>query len=275
MLESSRVQTDILCSIVIPVYNGEEYIKETLKSCFSQTIISAIEIVVVDDFSSDTSLEILQEFAGKYHNFHLLRNKENLGITKSLNRAVRRVKGRYILFLGHDDMLPPQHVELLISEFEADDFSFVHCNSSLVDGDGNVVGVAVKDRKQNFRNRFIRYFLTLDNVVHSTGAMIDRKYFELSGGWDEQFKNYGEWLLWIKLVALKKPKYSIKSKAFYRRHESNITNTFSNSSVMPELFRYSVFCQSVASANLNNVFLRALFSFSGFVRLLIKFKKMI
>jgi len=246
---------EIVCSVIIPVYNGEKYIKQTIESCLMQSVIDNIEIIVIDDCSKDSSFEICRYFGTVSPNVIVVRNENNMGINKTLNKAALISKGKYILFLGHDDMLRPNHVETILNEFE-EDTSFIHCNADLIDEDNKIFGVGVKDRLQMRKTKLIKYYLVTGNIVHSTGTIIQRKKFDDVGGFDEKFRNYGEWLLWIKLASLGKVKYSTKIRALYRRHDTNITNSFGDISVKVELLKYYEFCQDIALLQIKNSLIR-------------------
>jgi glycosyltransferase involved in cell wall biosynthesis len=261
--------SDILCSIIIPTFNGEAYIGKTIQSCLSQTLINNIEIIVVDDDSSDQSAEIVQNLSDCYLNIKFLKNESNLGINKSLNRALCFAEGLYVCFLGQDDILPPMHIELLVSEFD-DSTCFVHCNSDLIDERDNVIKLAVNDTLQVHRSKFIKYYLAISNVVHSTGALVKTTCLLKVGGWSEEYKNYGEWLMWVNLIHCGVVKYSLKSKALYRRHQTNVTNSFKSDSIRPELFAYHKMCRKVALQHIDNIGLRILLICFSFFRQVVK-----
>ncbi len=243
----------MLVSVIIPVYNGEKFIKETIESCLNQTAIEKIEILIIDDCSKDKSLQIIKAFESN-RAIKIIENKENLGLMKSNNKAVSLAQGDYFLFLGHDDCLEPEHIEIMLSECD-EQTAIVHCNSNLIDASGKVFGRGHHDIKQRIRNYFINYFLSLGNVIHSTGTLIQRRYFEQAGGWDERYKNYGEWLLWSRLACVGKVKYTTKVRALYRKHNTNITNTFTQPEVKKELDMYASVCKMEAMKCIGNPFI--------------------
>ena len=260
---------NVLCSILIPVYNGEEFLEKTIKSCFAQSLAENIEIIVIDDCSSDSSFEIMKHMASSCANVIALKNENNMGINKTVNKAASMARGEYLMFLGHDDMLRPNHIEIIVNEFE-EGISFVHCNADLIDRDDNIFGLGANDIVQIKKNKNIKHSLALGNVVHSTGAIIDKKYFDIVGGWDEQYRNYGEWLLWIKLASVGKVKYSTQIKALYRRHDTNITNSFEDKNVKPELLKYYELCQSAAISNIDNILAKSFLRLKRFAKSKVK-----
>lgn len=228
---------NVFCSIIIPVYNGEAFLHKTIESCLSQSY-KALEIIVVDDCSTDNSFKI----ASSYENIRVFRNSKNMGIIKTANYGITVSKGELLLFLGHDDLLSSEHIEKLVPLFSNSEISFVHCNSHLINSKGDKIGLGRDDTTQIKRMENIVFELAKNNFIHSTGAMIRKRSLLECGGFDEKFRNYGEWLLWLRLLNYGKAFYCSEVRAFYRRHESNITNTFKNIEIKKGLFEYKKIC---------------------------------
>jgi len=100
-----------LVSIIIPVYNGEKYLEETLISCINQTY-SNIEVITVDDGSSDQSSKILKKYSDKIK----ILTKKNGGTASALNAGIKIMHGEWFKWLSHDDVLYPNAIEVLIAE---------------------------------------------------------------------------------------------------------------------------------------------------------------
>jgi len=95
---------DIFISIVIPIYNAESYLEECLQSILNQTIINNIELICVNDGSSDNSLDILNIYKTKFPNMVIL-NQENAGSAIARNNGFQIAKGEFIYFVDNDDYL--------------------------------------------------------------------------------------------------------------------------------------------------------------------------
>jgi len=228
-------------SIIIPTYNGEKYIKETIESCLYQTYEN-IEIIVVDDCSIDNTVKVLESFEDK---IKFTKNKINLGLIKNLNNITLNLDSEYFIFLGHDDILPTKHIEIMLSEFD-DDIVAVYCNSIIIDESGNEIRLARNDNIQKIKTKNIMFELSIDNFISSCGMMHKTKVFKKVKGWSEEYKNYGEWLYYIKCLDYGKIKYTTLTRALYRKHNTNMSNTFKNPNIKKELNKYKNYCRRLA-----------------------------
>ena len=100
-------------SIVIPCYNGAKYIRETL-DCLQNQTVDDWECIIVNDGSTDNSLEILREYAEKDSRYKYI-DKENEGPSIARNTAIAASLGKYILPLDADDLIAPYYAEKAIS----------------------------------------------------------------------------------------------------------------------------------------------------------------
>ncbi|EHD0129961.1 glycosyltransferase family 2 protein [Vibrio alginolyticus] len=92
-----------LVSIIMPSYNSDGTILESIQSVLSQTYKNW-ELIIVDDRSTDNTWQVIQTYADKYDNIRVYQNKENLGAGASRNFAIKKAKGRFIAFLDSDDL---------------------------------------------------------------------------------------------------------------------------------------------------------------------------
>ena len=140
-----------LVSIVIPVHNGEEYIKESIDSCLEQTYKN-IEIIVVDDKSEDNTLNILKKYGNRITTIPV--EKQN-GLGNVINIGIRKSKGKYIARMDADDIMYPTRIEKQVEYLE----SHPNCVAvggqiDIIDENGNITGhreyaVEDKDIKKN------------------------------------------------------------------------------------------------------------------------------
>lgn len=102
----------------MPVYNSEQYVTQAIESILNQTY-KKFEFIIVDDASTDSTFKILGDFKKKDKRITLIKNNENLGVTKSLNKAVAKSLGKYIIRMDADDWSYPQRFHLQLELMES------------------------------------------------------------------------------------------------------------------------------------------------------------
>lgn len=106
-----------LVSIIVPVYNVEQYLKECLDSLIAQTY-SKIEIICVEDCSTDGSLDLLNEYSSKYKQIKVVRHDKNQGLSQARNTGMKYAQGEYIAFVDSDDFVSDDYIEKLLAVLE-------------------------------------------------------------------------------------------------------------------------------------------------------------
>ena len=147
---------NIKISVIIPVYNTEEYLEETLESILNQTMIDDIEVLMLDDGSDDYSQYIIEKYAREYDNFHAFFN-ENMGSGVERNIGIKQARGEYIHLMDSDDLLQPRSYEILYDFAKSDDYDFV-------------LGCAMKINKRSFYKEDLQSFTFkgVENEITST-----------------------------------------------------------------------------------------------------------
>lgn len=116
MMKNILINQDPLVSLIIPIYNTEEYLRDCLNSCCEQSE-EKIEIICVNDGSTDTSEDIITEFCNKDFRIKLIR-QDNRGLSAARNEGFKHARGKYCYFLDSDDYIKPNTVEVLLKEME-------------------------------------------------------------------------------------------------------------------------------------------------------------
>jgi glycosyltransferase involved in cell wall biosynthesis len=143
-----------LVSVVIPVHNGEKYIKESIDSCLNQTYKN-IEIIVVDDKSEDRTLDILKGYGDS---ITVLPIEKQNGLGNVINVGIKKSKGKYIARMDADDIMYPQRIEKQVEYLESNHKCVaVGGQIDIIDENGHITGhreYASKDRDIK-KNRFL------------------------------------------------------------------------------------------------------------------------
>jgi GT2 family glycosyltransferase len=124
-----------LVSICIPTYNGAEFLDECLRCAVAQTHPN-LEILIVDDSSSDDTLQIARAYASRDARIAVHRNEKNLGLVGNWNRCIELASGTWIKFLFQDDLLHPECVEKLLAEGQAQGALIVGCDRDFIFDNG-------------------------------------------------------------------------------------------------------------------------------------------
>lgn len=103
-----------MVSVIIPVYNVENYLEECLESLLKQTY-KETEIIIIDDGSTDKSMEIIKSYSKKFNKFNLI-SQENSGVAQVRNIGLSKATGEYVLFVDSDDFLEPSMIEAMYNK---------------------------------------------------------------------------------------------------------------------------------------------------------------
>lgn len=118
-------------SVIVPVYNGGEFIELCIKDILNQTLKS-IELILINDGSEDNTLQICQKYA-EYDNRITLINQENKGVSTARNNGIDKAMGKYICFIDSDDRIKEDYLENLYSIAEKKDVKIVCCDIECLD----------------------------------------------------------------------------------------------------------------------------------------------
>ncbi len=132
----NREKKDFLVSIIIPVYNLENYFEACIKTCLNQTF-NNIEIIIINDGSTDNSLDLIKKYTLKDHRIKAS-SILNSGVAKAREAGLKLAKGDYLFFLDGDDYLPEDAIENLVRRAEETDADIVDGNYAFVDEAGNI-----------------------------------------------------------------------------------------------------------------------------------------
>lgn len=127
-----------LVSIIVPVYNLEKYIGRCIASVINQTYLK-IEIIIIDDGSTDKTGEICEKYARERDNIKLI-HKKNEGVSKARNIGIEFAKGEYITFLDGDDYLENDAIENMLKITKKENSDITICNVRDINENGQVLG---------------------------------------------------------------------------------------------------------------------------------------
>jgi glycosyltransferase involved in cell wall biosynthesis len=210
--------TEPLISIALCTYNGERYLRSQLDSLFAQTHRN-IEIVAVDDCSSDNSFPILEEYRRRDARLRPYRNTENLGFRRNFERAVSLCAGEYIALSDQDDVWAPEKLTALVNIIG--DHALAYCDSALIDEEGRDLNVAMSDMLTMVSTDDPAVFANA-NCVSGHASLFRRELIARALPAPACF--FHDW--WLAAVAASSGGvvYCDRKLVFYRYHRANITD---------------------------------------------------
>lgn len=224
-----------LVSILIASYNHEEYIGEAITSILEQSYKN-IELIVIDDGSTDNSYEIIQKLANKYGFY--AGQQTNMGLSTTLNKMLVMAQGQYICQFGSDDIMMPDKT--------AKQVRFMEENIDVAVSGGNILNIDSEGAVTNKRQRFYpQHEISFDGLfsgaeagIAASSCMIRKSVLDIEGGWDPAIP-LEDMYLWFKLTSRGCRIIGLNDVLiYYRKHE---TNTYKNVRYM-----YDSMCKTIA-----------------------------
>lgn len=159
-----------LVSVVMPLYNTEDYVINAVKSVLSQ-YMKSFEILIVDDCSGDLSAKIIESLVKQDSRINLIKLPVNMGVSNARNKAIEVSKGRYIAFLDSDDIWLPDKLEKQLAFMQENNYPFTYAAYDKINEHGQLFGhVGVSD-KVSYTD------LLKTNSIGCLTAMYDTQYF--------------------------------------------------------------------------------------------------
>ena len=189
-----------MVSVVIPVYNGAAFLDRTLTSARNQTY-SSLDIVIVDDGSSDASPQIIAAHAHQDQRIRVVQ-QPNVGVAAARNRGIREARGDLIAFLDHDDLWHKSKIRKQVSRFnECDETTaVVYVWSCLIDREDRIISPVAEPR---FEGCVLAQMCRGNFIGNGSSGMIRRLAIEDVGGFDEalsgDLSGYDDSHLYLKL----------------------------------------------------------------------------
>lgn len=222
---------NISISVLLPCYNHAAYIEEAVESIWKQDR-NDIEIIAIDDGSSDNTFGKLQDLQKRSPVPMTIESQKNHGVTKTLNKALKKATGKYITLLASDDIYFPNVFTPLIEIFENNEkIKAVYANARVLLKDQLAHRVhteytmSLLEKNPNEVEQIIK--MSVPSPLLTQCAMYDRKMLLEIGGWDEEVR-IDDWPLNIKIFEYLS-KHSFEhyflnlDMTIYRQHDSNIS----------------------------------------------------
>jgi glycosyltransferase involved in cell wall biosynthesis len=212
-----------LVSVIVPVYNQQNHVEEAVRSILEQTHQN-LELIIVDDGSSDESVKIIKE---KFSSGVTLICQKNLGVSSAINAGLSEAKGELIALLGGDDVSLKQRVSNQVKLFESSSFDILFSRPYLINQQGDSI------RDEDFpvffgpepeKDKLLTELFYKGNFLCAPSAMFRRRVLDTLGEFHRgliQLQDYDYWLR--ALGAGFTVKLCPQGEVYYRRHENNLS----------------------------------------------------
>lgn len=229
-----------LISIIVPIYNAKDTLERCLKSLISQSYKN-IEIICIDDASTDASSLLLEAFATKDKRIKIIKNKENKGIAYSRNIGLKAAIGEYIMWCDSDDWYEKNMVQDMVQSLIDNDVDLVVCNQKIVNSKHLETRDVFENVKHIYDFSFIGYFPLFSEIIFNSSWVLWNKIFKKSviDKYKIKFSDVriGEdYNFFLKYISVMRPYIYFLNKKLYnyfRRNDSLIGNRFNTDSDNP------------------------------------------
>jgi len=207
-----------LVSIIIPCYNHEKYVSQTIESIVNQTYRN-IELIVIDDGSKDNSVNVIQKLADKYNFTFLYRS--NKGLPTTLNEGIKLSKGKYFSACASDDIYKLDKIEKQV-EFMEDNNEYAMCYGKIVCFE-NCIENTSEYPNSNRQGWVFDDLLNYGCFIPAPSAFIRKDVFETVGDYDENLL-IEDWDMWLRIARKFQVGYVDEYLAYYRKHDTNTSS---------------------------------------------------
>lgn len=225
-----------LVSVIIPNYNHSKFLDERIQSVLNQTYQN-FELIILDDKSTDNSVEVINRYKDNPHVSAVVVNEENSGSTfKQWHKGFELAKGDVVWIAESDDSCDEKLLESLVQGYLDSNAVLAFCKSCKYDVDGNRCSYAPQNillRSFSMTGHdFIKEYMIHDNIVANASSAIFSRQAALSV--DRQYmsmRGEGDWLFWIGLMQTGNVFFCKDELNYFRFHQLNTTKSLSNKGI--------------------------------------------
>ncbi|MBN1186613.1 MAG: glycosyltransferase [Bacteroidales bacterium] len=207
-----------MVSVTISAYNHENFVEKTILNIVNQSYgFENIELLTIDDCSTDNTGKILRELSERYH-FTFIQNKKNIGVVKNKNTLLRMASGKYVAGCASDDYWHPEKIEKQVTLMETlgDEYAVCHTIAYIIDKNDKLL--FFQNKGVHFQENIFPRIL-IDNGIVAPSTLIRRKVYNEIGFHDEKLL-FEDREMWIR-IGLRYKFAFINEPLVYRRQISN------------------------------------------------------
>jgi len=244
---SSDLPLPPLVSVVIPSYNYASYLDKRIESILNQTYQN-LEIIVIDDCSTDNSVEVLQKYA-PHPRVTLVVREQNGGWISANNQGVELAKGEYVLFAQCDDVCDLTMIGRLVESMQSHPSAGIaFCRSLLVDEEGNSLGEDYDDLEPAFKetcksdalitqHQMAMFLFNACVIPNLSAALIRKECFQDVGNFSHDYQVCSDWDWYFRIVKQYDVTYVASSLNHFMQHEATIRSSTKSRIIFEEYLR--------------------------------------
>ena len=201
-------------SIVLPVYNGGDFIAQAIESILQQTF-NDFELILVNDCSTDNTSEIISAYERQDKRIRIINNNENKKLPASLNIGFRKANGTYLTWTSHDNLYKPEALECMYTELEEhSEYGMVYADYSIIDDQGKLIKDNVMNEPKEIckGNVIGACFLYRRNIAQQVGEYSENMFLA---------EDYDYWLRIYQCASLK---HIHQNLYLYRLHGKSLSS---------------------------------------------------
>lgn len=227
-----------LVSLIMPLYNHEKYIKKSINTILNQSY-KKIELIIIDDGSTDKSAEIVKNFKDKRIKYFYQKNRGVKELNKTINKGFKLSSGSLITMVTSDDFWPKNRLKKQIGFFKNDNIDLVFGNMAIVDENGKLITYRKPDIPDNFNSlekkiKIKNYFYT--NYIPQPTTLIRAKALKKINGYIQKKYMYAEdYPTQLNLMMNGEILYIDQNFSYYRLHENQMTNLHLEKMVLSDI----------------------------------------
>ncbi|MFQ3189793.1 MAG: glycosyltransferase involved in cell wall biosynthesis [Paraglaciecola sp.] len=224
-------------SVIIPMFNAQNFILETLKNLFLQTF-NDFEVVIINDGSTDNSFSLVKQVDDPRI---VLIEQKNSGVSVARNTAIMHARGEFVAFLDADDLWHTAKLDIQVKQLEHHpDIDFCYTDRDLFD-DIEDLNLSVEVDSDSIEKQQLFPLLLKHNHIHCSSVMVRRTIFAKIGLFDVMLAASEDSDLWIRAAKSNTVLRIASVLSFYRRHDTNTINSikFRRNRVFAELLFYA------------------------------------
>ncbi|WP_239524867.1 glycosyltransferase family 2 protein [Leptobacterium flavescens] len=206
-----------MVSIVTPTYNSEKYLAETIASVISQTY-QDWELLLIDDASSDNTLNMIREFADKDKRIRFFQLTENSGAGIARNKGIEMAQGNFVAFLDADDLWKPEKLEKQLKFMEEKDADVCFTAYELINEEGQALNRLVTVLSEVDKNKILK----ANYIGNSTGIYNAEKLGKI---YMPPIRKRQDWALWLRCIEKAGSAYGLQENlAGYRVRKNSVSS---------------------------------------------------